>query len=114
MSAGGGGAWLDTLRRDGKEVSARSSLRTDDGEPEWMIGHAHDEAIDGRSAGADVLDACRQSLGVGWDETVARLVTSPDANAATDGGARATVAGAGDGHGAEWKSRREVGEARER
>jgi hypothetical protein len=102
------------LGRDSKEVSARSSLRTDDGEPEWMIGHAHDEAIDGRSAGADVLDACRQSLGVGWDETVARLMTGPDANAATDGGARATVAGAGDGHGAEWKSRREVGEAWER
>ena len=107
-------AGLDTLGWHGKEMRFGSGLWANHSESKRMISDAHDEAIDGWCARSDVLRTKWKPLSVGRNETVARLMTSPDADAAADGRTRASMGRTGDGHGAEWKTRRKMAEARKR
>lgn len=104
---------LDTLRWDCKQMGFGSSLRADDGESKRMVGDAHDEPVDRRRSGPDVLGTQGKPLCVGWDEAVPRLMAGPDADATSDGGAWTVLGRTGHSHGAEWETRRQVGETRE-
>ncbi len=79
-----------------------------------MVSDTHDKAVDRWGSGTDILLTQRQPLGVSWDEAIARLMTCPDTNAATDGGSWASVCWTRHCHGTEWKSWRKVTEARQR
>ena len=91
-------------------MSLGSRLRANDGESKWVISEAHDEAIGWGSSGTDVFRTDGESLGVGRDKAVPRLVTSPCTNAATNGRAWAAMGGASYCHGTERKSWRKMAE----
>lgn len=94
-------------------MSFGSSLGADDGEPKRVVGDAHDEPVDRRRSGPNVLGAQRKPLCVGGNEAVSRTMTRPDADATADGRARAAMRRTGHGHGAEWETRRQMAETGE-
>ena len=96
---------LHALRWNCKQMGFGSSLRADDGESERMVGDAHDKAVHRRSSGPNVLDAQGKLFCVGGDKAVPWLMTGPDANATSDGGARTILRRTWHGHGAEWETR---------
>lgn len=105
--------WLDTLRWYGKEVRLGTGLRADDGKSKRMVSNAHDKAIDRWCSRSNIFRADWKPLCVGRDETISRLMPSPDADTAANGGTRTALRRTRHGHGAERKTWRKVAETRE-
>ena len=73
------------MRGNCEEMRLGTGLGTDDGESKRMIGNAHDKTIDRRCTWSHVFGSQWEPLCVGGDESIARLVASPNTDATTDG-----------------------------